>query len=184
MKYLAVTGGIGGAKLALGLAKLLPPDQLAFAVNTGDDFHHLGLHISPDVDTLVYTLSGLSNPDTGWGRRHESWQFMQALSQLGGETWFNLGDRDLAMHIERSRRLASGASLTDVTVALASALGIEQHILPMSDDPVRTRVLTAGGGMDFQHYFVREKCAPAITGVEFVGAEDANINPQILQLAG
>lgn len=180
-RILAVTGGVGGAKLALGLAKFLPPEQLAFLVNTGDDFSHLGLHVSPDIDTLVYTLSGLCNPETGWGRRDESWQFMAALAQLGGETWFNLGDRDLAMHIERSRRLANGEPLSHVTAALAAALGIEHPILPMSDDAVHTRVLTADGAMDFQHYFVRERCEPAISGFEFSGAGNANINPEILQ---
>jgi LPPG:FO 2-phospho-L-lactate transferase len=190
LKYLAITGGVGGAKLALGLAQLLQPEQLAFAVNTGDDFQHLGLHISPDIDTLVYTLSGLSNAATGWGRGDESWQFMDALSQLGGEIWFRLGDRDLAMHIERSRRLAAGESLTQATRVLAAALGIEHSVLPMSDDAAGTRVLTTTGAMDFQHYFVREKCAPAVTGFEFSGAATAVINPEILhwlddpQLAG
>jgi LPPG:FO 2-phospho-L-lactate transferase len=189
-RILAITGGVGGAKLALGLAKLLPPEQLAFVVNTGDDFSHLGLHVSPDIDTLVYTLSGLCNPETGWGRRDESWQFMAALKQLGGETWFKLGDQDLAMHIERSRRLATGEPLSSVTAALAAALSIEHPILPMSDDRVRTRVFTADGAMDFQHYFVRERCEPAITGFEFSGAGNAKINPEILlrlrdpQLAG
>lgn len=181
MKYLAITGGVGGAKLALGLAQLLRPEQLAFVVNTGDDFQHLGLHISPDIDTLVYTLSALSNTETGWGRRDESWQFMDALAQLGGETWFRLGDRDLAMHIERSRRLAAGETLTQITVALALALGLRHRVLPMSNDAVRTQVLTAAGAMDFQHYFVREKCAPAVTGFEFNGADTAVINPEILQ---
>ena len=180
MKYLAITGGVGGAKLALGLAHLLPPEQLAFAVNTADDFCHLGLHISPDIDTLVYTLSGLNNPETGWGRRDESWQFMDALSQLDGETWFQLGDRDLAMHIERTRRLAAGQSLSEVTAILAASLGIQHRVLPMSDDPVRTRVLTASGAMDFQRYFVRERCEPAITGIEFNGIEHAEANPEIL----
>jgi len=190
MKYLALTGGVGGAKLALGLAKQLPPEQLAFMVNTADDFQHLGLHISPDVDTLIYTLSGLSNPETGWGRRDESWQFMAALKQLGGETWFQLGDRDLAMHIERSRRRGAGESLSQVTATLASALGIDHRILPMSDDTVHTRVLTAIGALDFQHYFVREQCAPVVNGFEFSGAGTATINPEILhwlddpQLAG
>jgi len=181
-RILAITGGVGGAKLALGLSKIMTPDQLAFAVNTGDDFRHLGLHVSPDIDTLVYTLSGLSDPETGWGRCNESWQFMAALKQLGGETWFNLGDGDLAMHIERTRRLENGKSLTRITAELAAALGIEHPILPMSDDAVRTRVLTTSGALDFQHYFVREKCAPIVTGVEFRGADQASINPEILRL--
>lgn len=178
-RYLAITGGVGGAKLALGLCKLLDGDSLAFAVNTGDDFQHLGLHISPDIDTLVYTLSGESNPETGWGRRDESWQFMEALTALGGENWFRLGDRDLAMHIERTLRLEAGESLTCVTAELAFSLGIEHRILPMSDDPVHTRVLTDSGAMDFQHYFVRDRCEPVVNGFEFVNAESAHINPEI-----
>ena len=177
--FLAITGGVGGAKLALGLSKLLGGDELTLIVNTGDDFRHLGLHISPDIDSLVYTLSGESNPDTGWGRRDESWQFMDALATLGGETWFSLGDRDLAMHIERTRRLATGESLTRVTAGLASSLGIEHRILPMSNDSVHTKVLTAGGVMDFQHYFVRERCEPVVSGFEFDGAERAGISPEI-----
>jgi LPPG:FO 2-phospho-L-lactate transferase len=180
-RYLAITGGVSGAKLALGLSNLLAGDALTMIVNTGDDFRHLGLHISPDIDTLVYTLAGLSNPDTGWGRRDESWQFMDALAALGGETWFSLGDRDLAMHIERTRRLEAGESLTRVTTGLASSLGIESRILPMSDDRVRTQVMTAGGVMDFQHYFVRERCEPVVSGFKFDGADSANINPEIDQ---
>jgi LPPG:FO 2-phospho-L-lactate transferase len=180
-KYLAITGGIGGAKLALGLSKLLGSDELAMVVNTGDDFRHLGLYISPDTDTLVYTLAGESNPETGWGCRNESWQFMDALATLGGEIWFNLGDRDLAMHIERTQRLEAGESLTRVTAALASSLGIEHRILPMSDDPVHTQVLTAEGTLDFQHYFVRDRCEPVVSGFKFEGAESAGINPEIDQ---
>ena len=179
-RYLAITGGVGGAKLALGLAKILTPGQLAFAVNTGDDFHHLGLHISPDIDTLMYTLSGESNPETGWGRKGESWQFMEALAQLGGETWFQLGDKDLALHVERTRRLAAGQSLTCATSALAASLGIAHRIWPMSDDRVSTQILAAGGPLAFQHYFVRDKCAPVVTGFVFSGSGNARINPEIL----
>src|SRR5258705_7226191 len=130
-RFIAVTGGVGGAKLALGLTQWLPPDEIAFVVNTGDDFEHLGLHISPDIDTLVYTLSGQSNAEAGWGRRGETWQFMQAMKQLGGESWFNLGDLDLAMHVARTQRLRQGATLTEVTRQLASALGVPYEILPM-----------------------------------------------------
>jgi LPPG:FO 2-phospho-L-lactate transferase len=179
-RYVAITGGVGGAKLALGLIQLLGPDEIAFVVNTGDDFEHLGLHISPDIDTLVYTLSGQSNPEAGWGRRGETWQFMQALKQFGGETWFNLGDLDLAMHVERTQRLRRGASLTDVTRELASALGIEHAILPMSDAPVRTMIGTANGELAFQHYFVRDRCAPAVTGFRFDGAATATPTRQIV----
>jgi len=179
-RYLAITGGVGGAKLALGLANILPPGQLAFAVNTGDDFRHLGLHISPDIDTLMYTLSGENNTATGWGRKGESWQFMGALAQLGGETWFQLGDKDLAVHVERTRRLAAGESLTSATLALAASLGIAHPIWPMSDDSVSTQVVTAGGPLAFQHYFVRDKCAPVVTGFAFQGSVNAKINPEIL----
>ena len=178
-QYLALTGGVGGAKLALGLSRLLNPDQLRFVVNTGDDFEHLGLHISPDIDTLVYTLAELSNTDTGWGRAGESWHFMDVLSQLGGEDWFRLGDRDLAMHIERTRRLAAGMDLTSVIGELAGALGVRHPVLPMTDDSVRTTVDTEDGELSFQHYFVRDRCAPAVTGVRFVGAEQARLSPSL-----
>lgn len=180
-RYLALTGGVGGAKLALGLAKLLPPGQVAFVVNTGDDFTHLGLRISPDLDTLLYTLAGESNPETGWGRSGETWQFMEALAQVGGETWFRLGDRDLALHVERTRRLKAGETLSTVTTALAAALRVRHSILPMSDDPVATLVHTAQGPMDFQHYFVRERCEPVVTGFEVRGAQEARINPLVLE---
>ena len=178
-RYLALTGGIGGAKLALGLSKILSPNELAFVVNTGDDFEHLGLHVSPDIDTLVYTLAGLSNPETGWGCRDETWQFMSALADLGGETWFKLGDKDLAMNVERSKRLQGGESLSQVTAALAESLGVSHPILPMSNEPVRTRVHTEDGPMEFQHYFVRERCKPVVNGFEYRGATEARINPAI-----
>ena len=178
-KFVAITGGVGGAKLALGLTQLLTPDELCFIVNTGDDFEHLGLHISPDIDTLLYTLAGQSNTDVGWGRRGESWQFMNALAELGGETWFNLGDLDLAMHIERTRRLRDGATLTSVTRALATALQVGYEILPMADAQVRTMIGTADGELAFQHYFVRDRCAPAVSGFRFDGAADAMLTPEI-----
>ena len=180
-RYIAITGGVGGAKLALGLVQLLNPDEISFIVNTGDDFEHLGLHISPDIDTLVYTLSGQSNTDVGWGRRGETWQFMQALKQFRGETWFNLGDQDLAMHVERTQRLRRGATLTGVTRELAGALGVRHEILPMSDAPVRTMIGTANGELAFQHYFVRDRCAPAVTGFRFDGVAAAAPTPQIEQ---
>ena len=177
--YLALTGGIGGSKLALGLSKILGADELGFIVNTGDDFEHLGLHISPDIDTLVYTLAGLNNPDTGWGRRDESWEFLSALEDLGGETWFKLGDKDLALNVERSRRLGRGDSLSEVTGHLAKSLGVLHAILPMSNDPVRTRVHTEDGPMDFQQYFVRERCEPVVRSFEYSGAETATLNPDV-----
>ena len=179
MTVLALTGGVGGAKLALGLTRVLDPDELAFIVNTGDDFDHLGFHICPDVDTLTYTLAGAANPETGWGRTDESWHFMEALAQLGGETWFRLGDRDLALHVRRRALLAQGLDLTEVTALIARSLGIRHRILPMSNDPVRTRVYTPDGPLAFQHYFVRDRCKPTATGFEFAGAESANANPLI-----
>ena len=170
---IALCGGVGGAKLAFGLARLLAPEDLTIVVNTGDDFEHLGLSISPDIDTVAYTLSGLADPVRGWGRLDESWNFMAALGALGGETWFNLGDRDLAMHAERTRRLAAGESLSEVTGALTKALGIAHPVIPMSDEPVRTLVDTADGELAFQTYFVREQCRPRIRGVRYGGVEQA-----------
>lgn len=180
-RILAITGGVGGAKLALGLSRLLGPTELAFAVNTGDDFEHLGLEICPDLDTLTYTLAGLANPQTGWGRADETWSFLETLEHLGGETWFRLGDRDLALHVRRSRMLAEGASRTEAAAAIAGALGIAHRLLPMSDDPVRTTVHTVNGPLPFQHYFVRERCQPAVTGFEFRGADTARPNPALLE---
>ena len=177
--YLAITGGVGGAKLALGLAHVLPADKVAFAVNTGDDFEHLGFAISPDIDTLTYTLSDLANKELGWGRQDETWAFMDALESLGGETWFRLGDKDLALHAYRTAALKAGRSLTEVTAAICQKLGIQHTVLPMSDDPVRTTVLTPDGPLAFQHYFVRDRCAPAVTGFEFRGVESARLNPEI-----
>lgn len=180
-KFVAISGGVGGAKLCLGLANVLTADEVAFIVNTGDDFEHLGLHISPDLDTLMYTLSGLSNRETGWGRQHETWNFIGALKQFGGEAWFNLGDKDLATHISRTQGLKAGATLTEVTAALARQVGIEHAILPMSDDPVRTVVHTDTGSLAFQHYFVRDRCEPAVTGFEFSGGANARLTPEIRQ---
>lgn len=178
-RYLALTGGIGGSKLSLGLSKMLSADELGFVVNTGDDFEHLGLHISPDIDTLLYTLAGLNDTETGWGRRDETWQFMSTLADLGGETWFKLGDKDLALNIQRSSLLNGGASLNEVSTQLAKSLGVSHSILPMSNDPVRTRVHTEDGPMDFQHYFVRERCVPVVKTFEYSGAETATLNPDI-----
>jgi LPPG:FO 2-phospho-L-lactate transferase len=170
---LALSGGIGGAKLALGLSRVLPPDRLIVVANTGDDFEHLGLAISPDLDTLMYTLAGLSDPDKGWGRRAETWTFMAALAALGGETWFQLGDGDLATHVERTRRLTAGEPLSRITQDFCRRLGVGPKILPMSDQRVRTRVRCAEGGLDFQDYFVRRRCAPAVTELAYDGAASA-----------
>lgn len=172
-RCLALSGGVGGAKLALGLSQVLPPEGLLVVANTGDDFEHLGLLICPDIDTVTYTLAGVANPETGWGRADEGWRFMESLEALGGETWFRLGDRDLALHVERRRRLDAGESLSDVTAAIAARLGVQARIAPMSDQPVRTIVETPDGLLIFQHYFVREQCAPRVTGFRFQGAEMA-----------
>lgn len=179
---LALTGGVGGAKLALGLAKVLEPDAVTFLVNTGDDFEHLGLRICPDIDTLLYTLSDRANPDTGWGRRDETWHCLEALEELGGETWFRLGDRDLATHLIRTTALATGASLSEVIQDLARRLGIRQTVLPMCDQRVATMIDTADGELAFQHYFVRERCAPEVTGFRFAGSEAAMLSPTLRDL--
>jgi LPPG:FO 2-phospho-L-lactate transferase len=177
---LAVSGGIGGAKLVLGLYRILPPGALTVVANTGDDFEHLGLAISPDIDTLLYTLGGLDNRELGWGRHDETWTFMKALGDLGGETWFNLGDGDLATHVERTRRLSNGVSLSEITDDFRRRLGISARLLPMSDDRVRTRLHTADGWLDFQDYFVRLHCTPVIRDIAFDGADEARPQPQFI----
>ena len=174
---LALSGGVGGAKLALGLAHLLPPENLTVVANTGDDFTHLGLRVCPDIDTVIYTLSDLADKERGWGRAGETWNFMAALSRLGSENWFNLGDSDLAMHIHRTERLKQGATLSEVTAEIASTLGIKATVIPMTDDPVATIVETPDGPLAFQHYFVRERCQPAVTGFRFEGIEAADQAP-------
>ena len=176
----ALCGGVGGAKLVHGLNLALQPQELTVIVNTGDDFEHLGLSIAPDLDSVMYALAGLSDPVRGWGRRDETWTFMEALKSLGGEAWFLLGDADLAVHVQRSWRLAGGASLSEVTGDLCRALGIAVRVLPMSDDPVRTRVLTAQGWLDFQEYFVHRQCRPAVQQVTFAGAASARAQPEAL----
>jgi LPPG:FO 2-phospho-L-lactate transferase len=173
VEVVALTGGIGGAKLALGLDRLLPAGTLACVVNTGDDFVHLGLHVSPDLDTTLYTLAALANPELGWGRRDETWSFMRALGELGGETWFRLGDGDLALHVERTRRLAAGETLSAIMDDVRRRLGIGSHLLPMSNDPVRTRVHTATSSLPFQEYFVKLRAAPAVRAISFDGAAGA-----------
>ncbi len=177
---LALSGGVGGAKLALGLYRILPPDTLTIVANTGDDFEHLGLSISPDIDTLLYTLSGQSNAELGWGRQDETWTFMGALEKLGGETWFRLGDGDLATHVERTRRLAAGESLSAITDDFRRRFGIAVRLLPMSDDKVRTRLDTDRGKLDFQDYFVRRRCEPRVRRLEFDGSETARPHPDFI----
>lgn len=166
----ALSGGVGGAKLALGLSRVLPPDELLVIANTGDDFEHLGLSISPDIDTLTYVLAGLDNTVQGWGRRDETWSFMETLATLGGADWFRLGDRDLALHVERTRRLAAGETLSGITADICRRWRVAHRIVPMSDDRVRTRVLSDGGWIDFQDYFVRQQCRPVVRRLAFEGA--------------
>jgi LPPG:FO 2-phospho-L-lactate transferase len=176
----ALCGGVGGAKLALGLYRVLPPDSLTLIVNTGDDFDHLGLRICPDLDTTLYTLADLANPELGWGRRDETWTFMKTLADLGGETWFRLGDADLALHVERTRRLKAGEPLSRIVAEVAQHFGIHAAIVPMSDEAVRTRVHTREGVLAFQEYFVRRHCEPLVTALEYAGAAAARIGPQAL----
>jgi LPPG:FO 2-phospho-L-lactate transferase len=177
-RVVALCGGVGGAKLALGLARVLGED-LTVIVNTGDDFEHLGLMISPDIDTVLYTLSGLADKERGWGRADESWNFMRALGELGGETWFQLGDRDLALHVLRTQQLRSGRPLTAVVGEVARQLGIAATILPMSDDPIRTMVETDEGTLPFQRYFVERRCGPAVRAIRFEGAQAAAMSAAV-----
>lgn len=169
---LALAGGVGGAKLADGLAQLLG-EKLAVLVNTGDDFEHLGLTICPDLDTVMYTLAGIAEPSTGWGVAGESWAFLDQVVRLGGPDWFRLGDRDIATHVLRSERLRRGESLTSITADLARRLGVKPRLLPMSDHPVRTLVQTPRGPLPFQEYFVRLHCAVVVTGFAFAGSDRA-----------
>ena len=178
-KVLALSGGVGGAKLALGLAQVVPADALTVVVNTGDDFEHLGLRVCPDLDTLMYTLSGLANQSLGWGQEDETWQFLDALKRLGGDTWFGLGDRDLATHVHRTALRAQGDSLRRVTAGLMRALGVTTQVVPMTDDPVSTLIHCQNGEtLSFQHYFVRDRCEPLIKGVSFQGIESAQRAPE------
>jgi LPPG:FO 2-phospho-L-lactate transferase len=158
----------------------MPHENLLVVVNTGDDFEHLGLSISPDIDTVAYTLAGLANREVGWGRHDETWSFMETMEALGGETWFRLGDRDVALHVERTRRLRAGESLSAVTADLCRRLGVGPRVVPMSDDPVRTRLLTELGWLDFQDYFVRRRCEPVVSELQFQGAGAAKAHPEFL----
>lgn len=177
MKIVALAGGVGGAKLAHGLAQILPPEDLTVIVNTGDDFEHYGLYICPDLDTVCYTLAGLANPDTGWGRANETWNAFRNASELGGPDWFRLGDQDLGTHLERTRRLNEGQTLTQIARDFCRAWGIEHTVLPMSDQPVRTIVDTDEGALAFQEYFVHRRCEPPVKGFRFRGIEQAEPVP-------
>lgn len=181
-QVLALSGGVGGAKLALGLARILAPEQLTIVANTADDFEHLGLSISPDLDTVMYTLAGINNKQQGWGLADETWNAMAMLAKLDGDTWFNLGDRDLATHLCRSQQLANGVSLSQITAILCAQLGIKHRLLPMTDARVRTRVQTSIGELAFQEYFVREQCQPAVSGFFFDGIDRAQPLPALMDV--
>lgn len=181
MKVVALAGGVGGAKLAQGLAQIVPAAHLTIIVNTGDDFEHLGLHISPDLDTVCYTLAQIANPRTGWGRSRETWHALSSLEELGGPGWFRIGDRDLGTHLERTRRLKAGEPLSQIARTFCQAWGVGQRILPMTDDPVRTIVRTNQGDLAFQEYFVRQHTAPRVKGFRFTGADVARPAPGVIE---
>lgn len=181
MRVAALAGGVGGAKLVDGLAGILRPEDLTVIVNTGDDFEHLGLTICPDLDTITYTLAGLANPETGWGRRDESWSFLETLETLGGPTWFQIGDRDLALHVARSHRMMAGEPLSVITRAICATLGVKVRVLPMSDQSVRTIVETDEGELGFQEYFVARACDPVVRGFRFEGSERAIPAPEVIE---
>ena len=181
MKVAALAGGVGGAKLVDGLAKTLPPESLTVIVNTGDDFDHLGLRICPDLDTVCYTLAGIANPTTGWGREDETWNVMGSLEQFGGPTWFRLGDRDLGIHLERTRLLKAGYSLSEVTRQFCTIWQVKSLVMPMSDDLIPTIVYTSVGELPFQEYFVRLQCQPQVSGFRFEGVESSKPAPGVLE---
>lgn len=174
----ALCGGVGGAKLALGLEHVLG-ERLSVVVNVADDFEHLGLHISPDLDTVLYTLGGQSDLERGWGRSGETWNFMDSLKQIGGESWFLLGDRDLALHVERTRRKANGESLTAIAADIASRFGIRAKVLPVTDDRLRTLVATNEGELEFQRYFVERRCEPVVSRIRFLGTEKVRMTTEV-----
>lgn len=180
MEITALAGGVGGAKLVEGLSRVVSPDSLTVVVNTGDDFIHMGLKICPDLDTICYSLAGLSNPATGWGRNDESWNALEIIGKLGGPTWFRLGDKDLGLHLERARLLNEGFSLSQITALFCKANGIGVNVLPMSDDDIQTIVITDHGGISFQEYFVRQHCEPEIIGFKFAGIREADPAPGVI----
>ena len=180
----ALAGGVGGGRMAAGLAAVLPPKELTIVVNTGDDFEHMGFTICPDLDSVMYAVAGVNNPQTGWGRAGETWQFMEEIKRLGGEGWFNLGDRDLAVHVLRREALARGEPLSRVTRDLATRFGIKHAIVPMSDTPVRTRVKIKSGELTFQDYFVRQRCQPRAIAFRFAGVRGAQVPPLLQRVMG
>ncbi|MBT4888416.1 MAG: 2-phospho-L-lactate transferase [Rhodospirillales bacterium] len=180
VSVVAFSGGVGGAKLASGLSRVLEPGKLLVAANTGDDFSHMGLHISPDIDSIFYAVTDLNNTETGWGRTGETWNFMAALKGFGGEDWFNLGDSDLAMHVLRTHWLQQGQSLSEVTQNFCQALNVPFNLAPMSNDPVTTMIDTDKGTLPMQDYFVREHCEPVAKKFSYKDANEASANSDIL----
>ena len=176
-KVLALAGGVGGAKLALGLRDILDEESLAIVVNTGDDEEFFGLHVSPDLDTVMYTLGGIANPDTGWGISGETFRSLNRLRQYGADTWFNLGDLDMATHIRRTQLLGQGNTLSEVTNSLCSSLGIAHSIFPMTDDTLRTVVITEISEMSFQEYFVKNRCGPRVISLRFDSPSECSPSP-------
>ena len=177
----ALAGGVGAARFLDGLARVLAPERLFVIGNTGDDAEIHGLHISPDLDTVTYTLAGLADRKRGWGIRGDRFRCLEALGRLGAETWFQLGDRDLATHIYRTERLRQGATLTQVTAEIMRAFEVGSTIVPMSDEPVRTRICTASGELEFQTYFVKRRARDSVAGVRFEGADRAASAPGVLE---
>jgi LPPG:FO 2-phospho-L-lactate transferase len=181
MKIAALAGGVGGAKLAQGLARCHPAEKLTIIVNTGDDFEHFGLKICPDLDTVCYTLAGMENPSTGWGLRDETWNALQAVTSIGGPDWFGIGDKDLGTHLERTRRLRAGETLSGITREFCNFWSVEPLVIPMSDDAVPTVVITESNELDFQDYFVRQKCEPQVKGFKFSGSHRSKPAPGVLE---
>jgi len=182
LKVVALAGGVGGAKLVDGLAQILSPSELSVIVNTGDDFEHLSLRISPDLDTVFYTLAGMANPETGWGLRDESWVTFNALIENGGPDWFRLGDKDLATHLIRTQRLDEGVSLSQITQDFCKIWGVEHPVYPMTDELVQTRVNTVdGNSLGFQEYFVHQACQPVVKSFHFEGVAQAKPVPGAIE---
>jgi LPPG:FO 2-phospho-L-lactate transferase len=177
---LLLSGGVGGAKFADGMHQVLPTGSLSICVNTGDDFEAFGLAISPDLDTVCYTLAGIANPETGWGLEGETFKALDAIEKLGGPSWFTLGDKDLATHLERTRLLREGMTLGQITTRFCKKWGIDAHIFPMTNQPVRTLIITPSGKIPFQEYFVKEKCEPVVKGFEFEGIDTAQPGNEFL----
>ncbi|MDO9084570.1 MAG: 2-phospho-L-lactate transferase [Anaerolineaceae bacterium] len=182
LRVVALAGGVGGSRMANGLAQILDPEHFSIIVNTGDDFDYWGLSISPDLDTVMYTLAGISNPQTGWGLQDEGHRCLEQMRLLGHPHWFGLGDRDLAIHLSRTLWLRDGNSLTEVTKRICSSLGVRHSILPMCDEPYRTIAITKSGEMDFQTYFVKEKWQPELIGLRWEGATHAKMTSQVNRL--